>query len=86
MFNIISRFMQNLSIEQVDSFAKSKNINLSEEELDFTFSFIKKNWEKILGNPKLLHLERYKEKFSEENFIKINKLFIEYSTKYQNYL
>ena len=51
-----------------------------------TYEFIKKNWEKILGNPSLLNLDRYKEKFSEENFIKINKLFNEYSHKYRNYL
>jgi len=86
MFNLISRFMQNLNIDQVNNFAKSKNINLSEEELTFTYEFVKKNWEKIIGNPKLLHLDRYKNKFSEENFVKITKLFNEYSTKYQNYL
>ena len=78
--------MLNLNIEQVDTFAKSKDITLSEEELTFTYNFIKKNWEKVLGNPSLLHLERYKNKFSEENFIKINKLFNEYSQKYRNYL
>ena len=86
MFNLIKRFMQNLNKEQVSNFALSKDINLSNEELDFTYEFVKKNWEKILGNPKLLNLDRYKEKFSEENFIKINKLFIEYSQKYRNYL
>lgn len=78
--------MQNLSIEQVNTFALSKNINLSEDELKFTYDFVKKNWEKVIGNPNLLHLERYKEKFSEENFIKIKKLFNEYSQKYRNYL
>jgi len=86
MFNLIKRYMQNLSKEQVNNFALSKEINLTEEELNFTYDFIKKNWEKILGNPSLLHLERYKEKFSEENFVKINKLFSEYSSKYRNYL
>lgn len=86
MFNLISRYIQNLSIEQVNTFALSKNINLSEDELKFTYDFVKKNWEKVIGNPNLLHLERYKEKFSEENFIKINKLFNEYSQKYRNYL
>ena len=78
--------MNNLTEDQVNNFAKKKNIFLSEDELKFTYIFVKKNWEKILGNPKLLHLERYKEKFSEENFIKINKLFNEYSIKYQNFL
>ena len=78
--------MQNLTMEQVNNFALSKNIYLSEEELKFTHAFVLKNWEKVLGNPSLLHLERYKEKFSEENFVKITKLFNEYSTKYSHYL
>jgi len=86
MYNIIKRYMQNITIDQVNNFAIAKNINLSEEELTFTYNFVKKNWEKVLGNPKLLQLDRYKEKFSEENFVKINKLFSEYSQKYRNYL
>ena len=78
--------MQNLNQDQVNNFAISKDIHLNEEELSFTYDFVKKNWEKILGNPKLLNLDRYKEKFSEENFVKINKLFKEYSIKYQGFL
>ena len=86
MFNLIKRYMQNLSIEEVNNFALSKDIHLTEEELKFTYDFVKKNYEKVLGNPALLDMNRYKNKFSEENFIKINKLFNEYSTKYRNYL
>ncbi len=86
MINLISRYIEKLSIEQVNNFAISKDISLSEDELKFTYDFVKKNWENVLSNPNLLHLERYKNKFSEENFVKINKLFNEYSTKYRNYL
>ena len=86
MFNLIKRYMENISIDQINNFAISKGIQLSESELSFTYEFVKKNWEKILGNHKLLNLDRYKEKFSEENFIKINKLFNEYSSMYRNYL
>lgn len=86
MFNLIKRYMQNLNKEDINNFANSKNITLSEEELNFTYDFVKKNWENILGNPKLLDLERYKNKFSEENFIKVKKLFNEYFQKYSRYL
>ena len=78
--------MQNLNKEEVHKFANAKNIFLSEDELEFTYNFIKKNWENILGNPKLLDLDRYKNKFSEENFVKIKKLFNEYYQKYSRYL
>ena len=40
----------------------------------------------IFRNPNLLKLERYKDKFSEENFIKIQKLFALYYQKYGHLL
>jgi len=78
--------MDNLTKEQVNSFAVQKNISLNEEELDFTYKFVKKNWEQIIKNPSLLNLDRYKDKFSSQNFFQIKKLFQEYSSKYQNLL
>ena len=78
--------MRNLSIDQVNNFAMQKNISLSEDELKFTYNFIKKNWEQILGNPSLLNLEHYKDNFSQENFTKISKLCNEYLSKYKSFL
>ncbi len=86
MYNLISRYMKNLTKEDVKNFATTKNINLSEEELDFTYQFVKKNWEQVINNPKLLNLDRYQDRFSSENFGKIKKLFNEYSTRYQAFL
>ena len=78
--------MARLTKEDINNFALKKNANLSPEELDFTYDFIKKNWEQVIKNPKLLHLERYQNQFSPENFQKIQKLFNEYSAKYQAFL
>lgn len=72
--------------EDIQNFAISKNISLSSEELDFTYNFIKKNWEQIIKNPNLLNLDRYSNNFSPENLTKIKKLFNEYSARYQAYL
>lgn len=78
--------MEKLTKEDVNNFAISKNTYLSSEELDFVYVFVKKNWEQVIKNPKLLNLDRYKDHFSPENFIKIKKLFTEYSSKYQAFL
>lgn len=86
MYNLISKVMMRLTKEDVNNFALSKNIVLSPEELDFTYLFVKKNWEQVIKNPNLLNLERYQDKFSSENFIKIKKLFNEYSSRYQAFL
>lgn len=86
MYNLVKRYMNNLTKEQVMNFAQKNQIFLSQEELDFTYTFVKKNWEMIFRNPNLLKLERYKDKFSEENFIKIQKLFVLYYQKYGHLL
>ncbi|MBO5096555.1 MAG: hypothetical protein J6B98_06745 [Bacilli bacterium] len=84
MLNLIERFMNSLTPDQVNNFAISKNVQLNSEELDFTYNFIKKNWRSIISNPTLLNLDRYQDKYSKDNFTKIKQVFLEYSQKYQN--
>ncbi len=86
MYNIIERYMDKLTKEDVNRFAQNNNVFLSEEELDFTYLFVKKNWSTVIANPNTLNLDRYKDKFSEENLLKIKKLFKEYSIRYKNFL
>ena len=86
MHNLISRYMEKITMEDINNFAIRKNITLSDEELLFTYEFIKKNWNQILSNPNYLNLERYKNKYSNENFNKIKVLFNEYYSKYHKYL
>lgn len=86
MYNIIERYMQILKKEDVNKFAMSKNIFLSNNELDFTYDFIKKNWQGILKNPNLFEIERYKDKYSKENFGKVKQLFQEYYRKFGSFL
>ena len=86
MFNIVDKYMQRLSISEVDNFAKSKNVVLSESELQFTYDFVKKNYKELLQNPKLFNIDRYQNKYTPENFSKIKKVFTEYFSKYQRFL
>ena len=78
--------MGRMTIQDVNNFAISKNINLSPEELQFVYDFISKNWEQVVKNPKLLNLDRYKDRFSPGNFEKIKKLFLEYSSRYSSFI
>jgi len=86
MYNLVKRYMSNLNQNQVREFAEKNNVHLSEEELLFTYEFIKKNWEIIFRNPALLKLERYKERFTEENYKKIEQLIQFYYQKYGHLL
>lgn len=86
MRNMIGRFMMNLKMEDVNNFALSKGINLTDSELSFTYNFVKKNWESMLSNPRLFDIDRYKGNYNHDTFIKIKKVFNEYFQKYANYL
>lgn len=86
MFNIIERYINKITKEDVKVFATKKGANLSPEELNFTFDFIKKNWRDVLKNPNLFDLNRYKNHYSEDNFYKIKQVFNEYYQKFGSYL
>lgn len=78
--------MAKLTKEDVNNFAIQKGANLSEEELDFTYTFVKKNWKDVLKNPNLFDINRYKNKYQSDNFIKIKQVFNEYYQKFGSYL
>lgn len=86
MYNLVEKYIKNMTILDVKNFALKKGADLSENELNFTFNFIKSNYQNILKNPNLLDLERYKDKYSKENYEKIVKVFNEYNQKYSRYL
>ncbi|MBR1413162.1 MAG: hypothetical protein IJ574_00630 [Bacilli bacterium] len=86
MFNLIGRYVNNLNKDQVNNFLLSKSINLNNNELDFTYNFIKKNWNTFLSNPTLNSIDKYKDNYTQDNFIKIKNLANEYLKKYSNYL
>ena len=86
MFILVERYINNLTINDLNNLAITKGIILSPEELEFSYEFIKKNWQSVLSNHGIFDVDKYKEHYSEENFIKIKKLIKEYSIKYSNYL
>ena len=86
MYNMIDKYMQNITKDDVDKFAKSKNVFLDDDELNFTYDFVKKNYKEMLKNPSLFKIDRYKNKYKGNNFEKIKKVYIEYFSKYQRFL
>lgn len=86
MINLIEKFMDHLTIDEVNNFAIKKGVHLTESELEFTYNFVKKNWKNVLANPTLLNLDRYSNIYSSSNLQKIKVIFNEYSQKYQRFL
>lgn len=86
MFILIERYINNMSIHDLNNLAISRGIGLSNSELEFSYSFIKKNWKNILSNKGMFDIDKYKGNFSEDNFIKIKSLYKEMLLKYGSYL
>ncbi len=86
MFNIIERYINKLTKDDINTFAQKKGANLSPQEIDFTYNFIKKNWYDVLKNPNLFDLNRYQNHYSKENFEKIKQVFNEYYQKFGSFL
>ena len=86
MSSIIEKYMNRLTVEDIQKFALSKNCQLSEEELNFTFIFINKNWKDILSNPSVFEIDRYQKHYSPENFTKIKQVYNEYLQKFSQFL
>ncbi len=78
MLNVIESYVQNINKNDIYNFALKNNINLNNNELDFIYNFIKTRYKEVLSNPSGFNLVKYKNNFSNENFIKINAIVNRY--------
>ena len=82
MLDMITGFVQKLTIEDVNKFALKNQINLSASELEFTYGFVKNNYQEILKKPNNFDFSQYKNHYSATNYTKIEHLI----KIYANYL
>jgi len=86
MYILLERYIDNLSIHDMNLWAMQHDLVLSRKELNFCYEFVKKNWKTILAQHGIFDVEKYKGNFSEENFGKIKVLIKEARLKYGKYL
>jgi len=78
LLNVIEPYINNITKEDINNFALKNNINLNKNELEFIYNFIKTKYKDVLNNPTNFSLVKYKNNFSNENFIKINAIVNKY--------
>ena len=78
MFNVVESYINKMTKSDINNFAIKNNINLNSNELDFIYNFIKTKYKEVLNNPNNFNLVKYKNNFSNENFIKINAIVNRY--------
>lgn len=76
-YNLIKSYVDRLTIEDLDKFANSKGITLTEEEQPIIYNCIKQHWETFYyGNPKEI-LEDLKQKINIDTYNKIEALYVQ---------
>lgn len=85
MKSLIKNYVNKLTKEKIDKFAKKHDIYLSENELNYLLNFIKNNIDDLLKNDEE-YLVEIKHNISSDNYSKIFKLYNYYKNKYKNYL
>lgn len=76
--NIIDLYVRNMTKDTIINFAIKNGITLSDEETDFVYQFIKNNYEEAIKDKDNFDFSKYKEKFSAENYVKIENLIKKY--------
>ncbi len=78
MNNIICNYVERLTKEDIIKFANMNNLSVTDNEIDFVYTFIKNNYKTVLNSPNSFNLAIYKDKFSNENYLFLDNLINKY--------
>lgn len=78
MNNLIKRYAQNLSKEDIISFAKKEDIQITSDEVNIIYDSIKNNIDILLSKDAISYLQRFKTLLSNEVYDKIIELYNKY--------
>jgi hypothetical protein len=81
----VASYIDSLKKEDIVSFLKGENIVLSDDEIDFCFSYIKKNWSLLFENQNQIFLD-LKNHLNPTTYKQVLPILEFYQKKYKNYL
>ncbi len=82
---LIENYVYNMKEMDVKNFALKNGIILNDDEVIYVLNIIKKNYRTIIyGNPEPIFSD-LKNKFPLETVNKVEKLYIEFKSKYETY-
>lgn len=83
---IINNKINNLTLEELKNLAINNNIILNNQELNYIYNIIKKDWNNFLYKDPNPILQNIKNNINQESYNKLYTLYIYYKNKYENYL
>ena len=81
----VHNYIKKLRYEDMISYINKENIYLTEEEYQFLFAYIKKNWELLFCNREQIFKD-LKISLSSTTYFKIEPILLSYQEKYKAYL
>lgn len=83
---LIKSYISRLTTNDINKFANKHGIELNEEQTKLIEQHIREDWHTIIyGNPRLI-LDNLKSKLKNNEYQKIENLYIKFKNKYKNYL
>jgi len=76
--NLISNYVSKMTEEDIQKFASSKGINISEADLPIIYEYTKKHWKEFYEKNASKVLEELKPKISLETYNKIEDMYSDY--------
>ncbi len=83
---LIDKYINNLTIQDVYTFASKEGVFLTEYEANIIFLNIKENYKTLLYGDESIIFNDLKSKLNSDLYNKIVVLFTEYKNKYNKYL
>lgn len=83
---LIKSYISRLTLNDIDSFARSHGILFTNDELKLVNNYVKHDWHTIIyGNPRPI-LDELRNSLDDFKYNKIENLYVEFKNKYSNYL
>lgn len=82
---LIEKYINNLTKNDIDRFAKTQGINLNQIEIDTIYDELKNNLDNVIYNTDMV-LYKIKDKLQPTTYLKIIELINYYKRRYANYL
>ena len=79
---LIKEYIKKIEINDIEEFAKKKNIILSHTDAIIIYTYIKKHYQDLLNGKDQEIIKELKNKLSPNTFKEAYKLYLEYKIKY----
>ena len=83
---LIEKYIKNLTVDDVKMFADKEKVEISSNEANIIYKYIKNNYRELLYGDVNKIFNQIKQEIDNDLYIKLLELYNKYYTKYKKYL